>query len=398
MLINPEWYQAVMREPMLMHLRGDVALYVVGCLAIFGGSAWLSGIFVTAAVPTRAASARHDWYVARFLLAVAALLLATMLTYLLSSIGIGNLVSQLGSATEDARRQIADRIGAVSLGWVPTFGAAVLTWGVWCVPRRRTSLSLIGVTAALYLIVTALTLTRTSLIELALPLLAVVVRRRMEGHTVSRNWLIRAAGVSALAGVAFIGSLTMLRGQTADSALLRSLIGYGPASFNRLVAVYDGHLTYPDSGGGYYAVQGVWDAPVVGPTLTALGRASGLELPRDSSNNWQEQFLAVRRSGLQLEYIWGTQVGYILSDLGRTGTLIWHAAFGVLAGVLYALFRRGWVVGIIGYPFIFAALWQSWSLPRGVQSGLLVFLAVAVLVLVLRALPMIVLRQRPISA
>ncbi len=400
LLIPKDWYEGVLREHDFMYLNLSLALYVALCVLVFCLGAWFTQYLVRRLVRvahyTRS-SRLHDQFSSNILLILACLLNIYVIGYLQQKIGLSVIISSLGVATEDTRHLISEKLGLANLSWVPTFTSAIIIWGIWSLPPRvrwRNWLWL-GVPAVLLLANVLLTLTRTTLIDMVLPISAIVLRRRFALSQISVAWLGRTVMFALTIVLVFLSVLTFARGQASSgNSTLRSLLGYGPASFNRLAAVYEGKLHYPNEGSTYYAIQGVWDMPIFGKQFIAAGKEKHRDLPKNNYDNWRAQFLFVEQSGLQLEYIWATMPGHVLADIGPGWAVIWHFIVGMVAGFAYGLFLKGRSFGLVFYPFLFSGILQSWSIPRMVQSTIWFFLLGAICVFLLRRIPRIVMRRR----
>lgn len=151
-------------------------------------------------------------------------------------------------------------------------------------------------------------------------------------------------GVLFLLFVLILFSLLALsRGVSGFDDLLAILIGYGPASFNRLALVLEGGLSFP------YAETGVYIIP--DPFFSLLRSLIGLA-PIDSMAVWRSEFSAVSEAGLNQNMIWATQLGYAWNSI-YWGAFLYYFFYGFLLSFAYNKFLEGTRFGVIFYPLAF---------------------------------------------
>ncbi|WP_420597413.1 O-antigen polymerase [Deinococcus sp.] len=296
------------------------------------------------------------------------------LSYFSSAIGLGKIVTAFSQGgAGDLREQINSKIGGSQISWISDFLVPIFLYSFWNILNTKSNkkmLFIFFIAAILHIVVSLATFTRGPLIALLSMLLIIYLFNRFRKRRLSLYYLLRV-------GIIFIGAFftifaivdrsrgdqTVSQSQVRES-LIRSIVGYFPASYNRLAAVVENKLVMPNSGWGYYTTQGIWEATIVAKTFkfTILGQELGIDIPSTGYDNWLGQFTAVGNIGLQRNLIWATAPGYVWADYGVFG-LIWFSVIGFLTGWLYKLFLRHSLLGITLYPLALYSIISWISLP-----------------------------------
>lgn len=163
--------------------------------------------------------------------------------------------------------------------------------------------------------------------------------------------------------------------------VIKQFMGYFPASYNRLNAVLSSNLEYPNGGWGYYSSQGIWDLPLISGALGIYdaGRSLGIPLPRSSTDNWRNQFTAVKQSGLDESYIWATIYGFLYSDFGYF-SIFYFLLYGYVAGFVFSGFIRGDSLRLLLYPFLFTTIIKWPSIVSFSQRTIFIFLVTSIFI------------------
>lgn len=141
-------------------------------------------------------------------------------------------------------------------------------------------------------------------------------------------------------------AFSWLRSGQDEGALIRSLMGYGPASYNRLAAVLDDSIRVPTMGSGVNVFPALFRIPVVSRflDLNEIFQLPSVEVARAG------EFVAVARAGLDAGYNWVTTFGYIYYDLGWASPVAF-LVLGYGAQRLWYGVRRGRGFSLVMYPF-----------------------------------------------
>ena len=150
-------------------------------------------------------------------------------------------------------------------------------------------------------------------------------------------------------------------GKYSIDVAMTQLVGYFPASYNRMAAIVGGNMQYPDANWGYYTFQMLWDTPVVKPITQTIFAVKDSLIPATSYNNWVGQFGAVWAAGLNPKYIWATAFGFAFSDFGYLA-FFFFIFYGIISGYAYAEFGKNRIVFMILYPLIAVSVLKWWSI------------------------------------
>lgn len=164
----------------------------------------------------------------------------------------------------------------------------------------------------------------------------------------------KAMALRVLVGVAVViivfAGLAFTRGEHSQTLMLRSLVGYSFASYNRLAALLSGRLTYVYHGRLVYLapyLNGRHKLDSILPIAEYMGWPTFTEI-------WKSEFFSIGASGLNPLFIWSGAFGYLYSDLGW-GALAYLYCAGLLVGYTWRRFRAGGSVSLVLYPYM--AFW-----------------------------------------
>lgn len=364
------------------------AAFSAGCLL----AAWINaGFSLRRQIPSGPRDAHAGQRELRILFAIA--FVVTIASYalwfgsILKQGGIGMLRNMLaggqGASDELKRSAVASMISGVTTLTQLGMGTALLgtylgfTQGWRKVRLRMVLLFFLVLFRAVFLS------ERLSLIEVALP--SVVLMMRLTGFgrpgSALRLFLLIApvAGIAALYALftfaEYFRSWSTFYADRSDQSLFAftalRLLGYYVTALNNGAIEWHAHgaLHFP------YATMGwLWNFPVIGaPLRHALGGDSNPSEVRDA--------LLTAEGNPELSNPSGIFV--VFTDYGVPGTLLYFAILGCAAALLYGSYRRGSVVGLFLYSFLFVGMTEQVriiyiSTGRAFPTWLLLFAAIFV--------------------
>jgi hypothetical protein len=258
--------------------------------------------------------------------------------------------------------------GGMQLGegiWLngPIVLAAALWWFLYRVNQLRFGsgmrrlLMLTWLCALLVGVVeTGATVDRTHLMPLIIGSGILILFNREKGGQL-RFLEIAFLGILACAAVGGVFILfSFLRGVSGTQMLVRTLLGYSIAAYNRLAMLLHGGLHEFYGGKGTYLFTYLQDEN------SALTRLIPFNLP-NHSQIYSSEFSALAISGLNASFNWLSVFGYIFVDIGWA-TPVYTFFTGILAGFFWVKFKRGDTLGLAVYPFIafWIVFWSGWNL------------------------------------
>lgn len=200
---------------------------------------------------------------------------------------------------------------------------------------------------------------RLSLIEVVIP--AAILMIRLIGFGRPRSALRRCLLIAPFVGIAglyalftfteYFRSWSTFYGARSDQSLLSfsllRLLGYYVTALN------NGAIEWHEHGALYFpqaTLEWLWRFPMVGGTLEeALGGTHAFSEGRDA--------LLMAEGNPELNNTSGIFV--VFTDLGVSGALLYFACYGCVAGLLYGSYRRGSIVGLFLYSFLFTGLTEQ---------------------------------------
>ena len=348
-----------MHEPDMMFLNLNlISFYAATCLCFLAGFFLLGGnsrnrhlIKAAAAQAAVPVNNRNKLYHLPPLVIVATLNAMSIMMVLKNTPGLINLVL---SGSGEAAKQALDATGG--LAGVQPLLIAMIWWGMGkhmtTFPNLKTraarlSAFVIGASIFLAAAIAVIKVARYEVMPLLAGCLIVYLIFSARSGVMSVKRFI-GIGVGATIAVTLIFmAFSAIRGHTTDSEMNRSLYGYGPTSFNHLVAVLDGRLVFPEAHTGTYTFAWVSNPPFI---YQFVDTQAWFGLP-DAHDVFNGEFDATRAAGLQSAYNWITGPGYYLMDWGD-----WYYVFMVVLGgiscILWKLALRGETAGLILYPFM----------------------------------------------
>ena len=130
-------------------------------------------------------------------------------------------------------------------------------------------------------------------------------------------------------------------------SIIKQLIGYTIASYNRFALIIEGELHYTYSYTYYYLFPALNYIPLLHNVFSNFYGVS-------DSIIWNSEFISVWNSGLEGYYIWSTLYGYIFDSIGWF-SLIYLFFLGFLTQFFFELFKRKSTIGIVFYSLIYAS-------------------------------------------
>lgn len=365
-LIPQEVYEGILREPDLMLADIQARLFVLSCLLAFlcgtAIAARFPGLRVRPTLPLQ--PAQWNVSIGGLYAIVLVMFSIAMLIYYVYQVraaipdSISLMMRGLGYLYRD------ELIYVATIKWTFNIGYAITVWswyrylGQPTLRRRATVtnawLVLNVIATACFIFVSVVWLARSTLVPFLVSLLFVSAYWRWRHHPLTVAAALKYIIILLLLVFVSFNLLSILRGAHSLDELLQGMLGYGPASYNRLSAVMTGYLEMPNSGSGFYAFTFLWDNPALIHRFVdtvQLGRSMGLDLPDSRIEHWQAQFVAVALSGLDVRYIWPTAFGYVFCDL-RWWSCAYFFFYGMVSWFLFVLCVRGRPFGIVIYPMV----------------------------------------------
>jgi oligosaccharide repeat unit polymerase len=318
------------------------------------------------------------------------LTLAGYLVYLASGLMHGLTIHTLvasftsqNSEQSDLRQTIPRVKGLTTLTQV---GIAFITVASLVVTRARSDRKLrrrMVILLLMALVRSFLLSERLAVIEIAVPMAAVLAARAVNGSSARGRRLARFAPVILIpALIVFFGALEYSRSwafyktRTTESFptfVVHRLTGYYVTANNngQLELNYD---NYPGRL-PYSSLEFLWTAPGVSQH-DLYGELSG----RDSFESDEDQAIANDYGNPEYNSPGGLAVGFV--DYGRWGGLVLYFLLGSVIGLAYRAFMAGSTVGLVAYPPLVTGLLEFvrylyWTQGRVITA--LVFLAGVVL-------------------
>jgi hypothetical protein len=352
-LTPPSVYRYYMHERDLMFLDPAAILFYTLCIASFCGGVWLvSGM---RRVPRKAGTISTRISPTLFLVAPLTIGISAAIAtlYFLLAYHPEFIVLLMAQQGAELKETVAFEVSS-KVQLAPLVLTAVVWWAYWRsfdlslskMGRRVVNLAL--VVAIVSVLATATLILSRDILIMALAGLAVsyLARKTVDGRA-SFKFFLRAVGVITFCLTLFFGAFAFLRGISSVDDQIHQILGYTGASYNRLAAVVNGDLRYPFAGRGLYLCSFV----AFNHTFNRLVPLGQVMNSPDQLQDWDSQFGAVTRAGLDGSLIWSGAFGYIFSDLGWL-SFPFVFGYGILSGLAWNWIKRGKVIGTIMYPCI----------------------------------------------
>ena len=290
------------------------------------------------------------------------------LFYLNSTIGLSVILNGLNGSGSQLRDRIIEVIANGSVGWISDVTLGLSSAVLWIAiqvksRRRRWFMTLAYANLAVFVFANLLTLSRDIMLTGILIAIILQVGTLASNGALGKIRLFFTTTIGVIAFAVLFSFVGQSRSSSAQNDIAAQFVGYFPASYNRLAALIDNKMQFPNSNWGYYTTQLFWDFPVVTNIydLHDIGKNAGLDIPKTTIENWNNQFISVTSAGLNRSYIWTTAYGFAFSDFGWFGSLVF-CLFGLLGSILYSLFRQGKLLGGILYPYFLTTVIKWWSI------------------------------------
>ena len=315
---------------------------------------------------------------ASFLFVPIALLDALYLLSLVATFGAAKVLTFLVAPSIEGRLMVDGAAQNNGLSWLLSVSTAMTSFAGWLAltsftkasepsrRRRRYAWRIFELLLVLTLLSALVTQARGPTLVLFLELgfvwVAVIAAR---GHLKVWALLLAAVGVVA-AFLAFWLAVQASRGgaEVGFRGLINILIGYFPASYNRLALALNGQLALPGSGSGFVALQWVYTFPVLSHALGVeeAARGAGLPVPQSEYQAWLDAFQSVRDAGLNQAFIWLTAWGAVHADIGPFAAL-WWLWYGLVCGWTWQAFVARNAAGLLLYPYLAVTILQWYADP-----------------------------------
>lgn len=392
-MIPKDAYEAAMHEPNLMAGNGKLLfLYGLSCLSFLAGFFLMGGNARNTALAAhnsqrreKQAAVQNKLYHLPPLVAVAALNLLSMLIILKNTPGLIGLVL---SGDGDVAKQVMDTTGGlagvqpllIALVWW-SMGKHMVVFDNLRSPQARLSALCIAGALLLAVLISIVKVARYEIIPLLVGSLIVYLVMKATSGKINVRRLVTLSAFAAAGMIAIFMAFSLLRGNTSEFEMQRTLYGYGPASFNHLVAVLEGRLVFPYAGTGTYSFAWLSNAPFI---YKIVNFQTLLGLP-DTTAVFLSEFDATQQAGLARSFNWVTAFGYYYQDWGPW-TYLFMAILGALTCVFWKKAIKGETMGLVLYPFAAGSILLWFAFPVFTRPQLATYLMAIVALTVYDAL------------
>ncbi len=392
-MIPKDAYEAVMFEPNLMAGNGKLLfLYGMSCLSFLAGFFLMGGNARNASLAIqnkrrreKQALVQNKLYHLPPLITVAALNLFSMMLILKNTPGLIGLVL---SGDGDVAKQVMDTTGG--LAGVQPLLIAMVWWsmGKHMVvfenlnsPQARLSALCIASALLLAVLISVVKVARYEIIPLLVGSLIVYLVMKATSGKINVRKLVTLSAIAAVGMIVIFMAFSLLRGNTSEFQMQRTLYGYGPASFNHLVAVLEGRLVFPYAGTGTYSFAWLSNAPFI---YKIVNFQALLGLP-DTTSVFLSEFDATHQAGLARSFNWVTAFGYYYQDWGLW-TYLFMAILGALTCIFWKKAIKGETTGLVLYPFAAGSILLWFAFPVFTRPQLATYLMAIVALTIYDAL------------
>lgn len=377
-LVPPDVYVYYIRERSLSYLNLGMYIYMVSMTTLFLAGCWFIQKIVKF-VPRLQPGMRP---IKIFDLTVASTPIFLVII-LLNLIYIGGLASQFGltrltgfilTPTNAGRVALEAATAGNGLSWLGGVSVAVTGFALWLALNVQAGLWWRKLYLySNFLILFLVTLFSTLLTQARGPTLLLVLQLAfvtaaalaMRGRLSIRQLIVGGISLLLLASAFWIGVQASRLGTAASTdTLVGTVVGYFPASYNRLAASLQDDLTLPGAGSAYISSRWIYTFPALSNLLDieGLARSVGLSVPISEYQAWLDSFTAVQSAGLNDSFIWLTVWGAVHTDLGFLAS-IWWIWYGMVCGWAWLAFQRGQLAGVLIYPYLAVTILQWYADP-----------------------------------
>lgn len=273
------------------------------------------------------------------------------------------IIIAFGGGSDSYREIVYNKLESLNIGWMPqaAFPFVALCSYLFFIERKKKSYIVYGFIILMYIFIILPNQTKASLISIIVTILFSYVLSQknlsLESFRKTAVYLILAV-MSSVALFIFIQSGKQGRDFSSLDGVIKEIMGYGPASFNRLGALISGDLKIPNTDMGYYTNTWYWDSPVINKTTVVL-KSLEFEVPQPAYDNWLATFDAVGAYKLNKNYIWVTIYGEVYVDYGYYGAL-WFVMYGLISQIAWIKLRTN-AASIVIYIVVLNSLIQWYS-------------------------------------
>jgi hypothetical protein len=358
-MFPPTLYEELLGEKNKMFLNVELISYIFLCVTAASAGVFLAGRLKTNHREAGAAD-KDLWsvYWAAAVVFLIFILIAFTMHEQLTAIALGAVNGEAG-AVRDAMVADLRETGFSPTNLIPLalpfiyFGRGVIlkasVIGVKSNKIKRAK-SIINWTTSIYGVLLVITLNRNLLVPFLLGLFCLESGLMWHKNGIKKALLVKilAIGLSVFTLIFAIFSFSR---DGSDESPWTLLVGYLPASYNRLAYQLDGELKSPMNF-PYYSLRFLWHPPLIRRALPMndISNQLGIDLPENSIEGWLSEFENLSKTRLDPRFIWPTAFGYVFYDYGW-GALIFFVLFGFICGWAWLRFRYGNVFGLIMYPY-----------------------------------------------
>ncbi len=299
------------------------------------------------------------------------------------AIGISYLIQNSLSDTSPAlRASVFEFMSGANLSWVTPVGYFAIVSGYWYLGTNKSTplfeKMVYSISLSLSILGAFIQLSKAPIISIIILLFSCyVIVGSYLSQLNARKLLTYAVGIIVLVAILFYFLQSKRYSAIAGSGFTQ-LIGYFPASYNRLAALLDGTLVMPAKDGFYYTNLGLWTFPAVGGVARdVFGDFMGIDIPKNNFDVWMGGFGSMSTAGLNRNFIWITTYGEAFQDYGWLSPL-WFCIYGMFMGVFWKLLLQKDIIGLFVYPILILTM-QWWSIASIFSRDTIIVILIAVI-------------------
>jgi len=350
-MINPNYYSNIIQEPDLMYFDFQAMLFVFSCLlGFFIGVSFVGrkSRFKTAKLKIKKIIVTKKFYFMMPLTISFLLLLLLTIEYIINNSNILIFI-MLGDANIVKKNAIIDpwfmRILYVALGSI-YWSYYIYSYKIF---QKTIFKILLYLAIFLVILVSILLVARYLLLPFIVSLLLIKLS--------SKKHISYSSLTTIVIGIIIIFSLfSLVRG----GDIIHSILGYGPASFNRLSYVLEGEINFKQP--LFYIATFLGDS------------REYLDVLVDEHN-------AIGNSGLDWYLNWITVYGYIYMSL-KWFSFVYFFFLGIISKFFWNGFMNGYTVSIVIYPWIFTSVLLFFSSNMLSWGATLIFIFTGILIFI----------------